>query len=86
MHSSHGSFTDKTRARLRRYVRRRRARAHRRQAARARLRRGDAVARRVGAVGYQIGVDRVRRVRDMMPPEWFNIAPVLALNARLLLV
>lgn len=36
-----------------------------------------------GAVGYRIGVDRVRGVRDLMPPEWSDTAPVLALDERL---
>ncbi|MGH3112380.1 MAG: hypothetical protein ACRDOP_02820 [Gaiellaceae bacterium] len=36
-----------------------------------------------GTVGYQIGVDRVRRVRDMMPPGWSDTAPVRALDERL---
>ncbi|MGH8902946.1 MAG: hypothetical protein ACRDYA_15075 [Egibacteraceae bacterium] len=36
-----------------------------------------------GAVGYQIGVHRVRGVRDLMPPEWSDTAPARALDDRL---
>lgn len=35
------------------------------------------------AVGYRIGVDRARRVRDLMPPGWSDTAPVRALDDRL---
>ncbi|MGH8887353.1 MAG: hypothetical protein ACRDYX_19750, partial [Egibacteraceae bacterium] len=35
------------------------------------------------AVGYTVGADRVRRVRDMMPPEWTPLACVIELDERL---
>ncbi|MGH8901158.1 MAG: helix-turn-helix domain-containing protein [Egibacteraceae bacterium] len=35
------------------------------------------------AVGYTVGVDRVLRVRDMMPPEWTPLACVRELDERL---
>ncbi|MGH8903688.1 MAG: hypothetical protein ACRDYA_18955 [Egibacteraceae bacterium] len=38
------------------------------------------------AVGYRIGVERVRRVRDAMPPEWTPLTCVRELDERLRII
>ncbi|MGH8903690.1 MAG: hypothetical protein ACRDYA_18965 [Egibacteraceae bacterium] len=49
----------------------------------------DAAVRSLGAsqtAGYRVGVERVRRVRDAMPPEWTPLACVRELDERLRII